>query len=210
MTLGGEFAPIAAVKHVLPSLVAVICALTACKTTADRFDLYAPDRPQGPATQKLRETTLAGRFNHQSRTYEVPVTGPSAPLPPGGAVPPPPPPPPTGTPESGVGAPAPTPMPDTSNSAPATVIPPSTPPVTTPTTGSEPFGAPAPQPAASPATAIPGLANPPQIEATPTPAANAPVIPPVPAGGGGANPIVPAGTPPVAASPAPAIPGLSQ
>ncbi len=78
LTVGYEFAPIGPVKHVLPALVlpslaAVVFALSACKTTADRFDLYQPDKAQGPATARLREETLWGRFNHQSTTSTYPV-----------------------------------------------------------------------------------------------------------------------------------------
>jgi hypothetical protein len=172
LTLGDEFAPIAAVKPVLPALLptlfAVVCAFTACQTTADHFDLFAPNKAQGPATEKLRGMTLAGRYNHQSTTYTVPVTSVAGAGPETGPIAPPPLPPPPGLPETNVGAPAATPLPAavpsssiSGQGASATVVPGGTAPVTTPTTGSEPTAipglAPAPAGGASPAPAIPGL-----------------------------------------------------
>ena len=174
MTPGDEFAPITLVKHVLPALVAVVFTLTACKTTADRFDLYAPDKPQGPYLERLRGMTLAGRYNHKSSTMTVPVspsaTVPGAPADSGPIAPPPPPPPGTPemeTPDTGVGAPAPTPFPEAAPAAPASnvVIPSTTVPGAPPTTsepaipGLSPPAAPAPAEAASPAPAIPGLSQ---------------------------------------------------
>ena len=175
MTRGDEFVPIARVKYVLPALVAVVCALTACKTTADRFDLFAPDKPQGPYLQKLRGMTLAGRYDHQSNTYTVPVGATAAPLPPspGGEQAIPLVLPPAVTPETNVGAPAPTPFPQ---GAPAMIPVPITPPA-----GALP-AAPAPAPAAGAESTIPGLTNPavPPSASAPAPAAAsspAPVIP---------------------------------
>jgi hypothetical protein len=152
--------------------VAVVFALTACKTTADRYDLYAPDRPHGPATDKLRGMTLLGRYNHQSTTYTYPASETAL-------LPPPPPPPPeggptpppagtetgvpvNGTPEMNVGAPAATPMPGVAPVAPL-------PGTTTPTT---------PPPAGADQQAIPGLNTP--ATTTPGPAA-APANSPAPA-----------------------------
>jgi len=117
LTLGGEFAPIVCVKHVLPTVLAVACTLTACSTTARRLDLYSPNKAQGPYTAELRQWTLAGRNNHQSLAYNVPVAEPTPPPTPGAEVdqnaplPPPPPPPESTSPESDVGAPAATPVP---------------------------------------------------------------------------------------------------
>jgi hypothetical protein len=128
LTPGGEFVPIARVKYVLPALVAVFCALTACKTTADRRDLYSPDKAQGPYTAKLRGMTLFGNYNHQSTTYSFPVAQ-SAGLPPEESEPiaPPPPPPPTSAmPDTNAGAPAATPMPQVMPVMPAPAMPPTT------------------------------------------------------------------------------------
>ena len=159
MTLGSEFAPIPRVKYVLPILVAVVCALTACKTTSDRFDLFAPNRPQGPYTERSRGMTLAGRYNHQSTTYTYPVREGLLTTPPPaqegvapGAVPP-------ATPSEVTPGIPPTSVPGPGASA--TIIPGSTAPVITPSAGSQPFAVPppvAPAPASTPAP-IPGLSQ---------------------------------------------------
>ncbi|MGA3170028.1 MAG: hypothetical protein ABSE62_03360 [Chthoniobacteraceae bacterium] len=131
-------------KHVLPALVAVVCTLTACKTTSDRFDLYSPNKPHGPYTDRVRGMTLAYRYNHQSTTYTVPVTGSQPPeeQPGGGEIaPPPPPPPPEATP---------TPVPEMAP-LPASVAPTTVPEMPPP--------AAAATPAATPAVAIPGLSQ---------------------------------------------------
>ena len=110
-----EFAPIAAVQTSRPpppfsppswAFLAAICALTACKTTSDRFDLYSPDRAHGPATERLREMTLAGRYDHKSSTHTYVKRGPVVPEEggPAGAVPPVPPVP-GAVPETNSGAP---------------------------------------------------------------------------------------------------------
>ncbi|HEX4085727.1 MAG TPA: hypothetical protein VHY22_12495, partial [Chthoniobacteraceae bacterium] len=150
--------------RLLPVLAAAVCILAGCKTTADRFSLYQPDRPQGPAIDKLRGMTLAGRFNHQSATYTYPVSAAQPPQEPATeTTPPPPPPPSTGpgvtAPESTLGAPAPTPMPN------GAVIPPST---------QTPAVPPATPPATAPAdqNSIPGLSAP--TTTTPPPAAATP------------------------------------
>ncbi len=57
MTPGIEFVPITLVKYVLPALLTVVCALAACKTTANRRDLFAPNKPQGPYTDRLHGGT---------------------------------------------------------------------------------------------------------------------------------------------------------
>jgi hypothetical protein len=163
LTRGGEFVPIARVKYVLPALVAVVCALAACETTADRRDLFAPNKPQGPYTDML----------HGKPAPVVAQNGPQPPqaaglpLPP----PPPPPPPPSTTPETDAGAPAATPMPGTAtpgSNASSTLIPGTSAPVTTPSSGSEPLAVPppavpaatpAPETGTSPPPVIPGLSQ---------------------------------------------------
>jgi len=172
LTPGSEFDPIARVKHVLPALLptllAVVCTLTACKTTSDRRDLYSPNKAQGPYTAKLRGMTLAGQYNHQSTTYTYPVTatGPLAPAETGPIAPPPPPPPPgPSMPDTNVGAPAATPMPQVMPvmPAPATTTP------AMPPTSAAPANASSAIPVATPAAAgggdssggqnIPGLSQ---------------------------------------------------
>jgi hypothetical protein len=179
LTQAGEFGPMARVKYVLPALVAVVCALAACETTADHRDLFAPDKPQGPYTDKLRALNYSRGSNRPASTAAFPLasagaqppqeTGPIAPPPP------PPPPPPSTTQEPEAGAPAATPMPETA--LPGTTAPASVPglsvPAATPSTGTEPLAVP--------------------------PAPAAPAATPAPDTGAGAG-----------ASPAPAIPGLSQ
>jgi hypothetical protein len=187
LTPGVEFVPIALVKHVLPALVAVVFALSACKTTADRFDLFAPNKAQGPATERLRGMTLAGRYDHRSSisTYPMPSSAPQ-PAEEGGPIAPPPPPPPGTTPDNNVGAPGPTPMPE------AVPAPPSL------GTGTQPVtpGSNSTTPTQPPA--IPGLSAPVTTAPAATPGSSE--VPPPP------PPAAPAG----ATSPAPVIPGLSQ
>lgn len=189
LTLGVDFAPIPLVKPVLPArlytLIALVCALVACKTTSDRFDLYSPDKPQGPATQKLRGMTLAGRYDHQSNTFTYPVTGSVGGVPPeeSGPIAPPPPLPPA---ESGIGAPAPTPLPAAIPAAPL--------PNAVPMPGATTPSIPATPGAPSGGVVIPGLNGP---TTTVPPPAPAPAATPAP-------PAAPAGTP------LPPIPGLSQ
>jgi hypothetical protein len=157
------------VKFVLPLLVAAVCALAACETTADRRDLYAPNKPEGPYTDKLREMTLAWRLDHQSSTFTYAVAGNGSQPPDesGPIAPPPPPPPPSATPDTESGAPAATPMPESAlpgGNAPA-AVPGLSAPAATPSAAGLP--APAPAPAATPAPAggansapvIPGLSQ---------------------------------------------------
>jgi hypothetical protein len=101
------------VKYVLPLLLAVVCALAACKTTADRRDLYSPNKPEGPATAKLRDWTLFGHDNHKSTTYTYAISTTSAEPAASGPIAPPPPLPPADstTPDTNAGAPEATPMP---------------------------------------------------------------------------------------------------
>jgi hypothetical protein len=181
LTWEDEFVPIGCVKSVLPALVAVVCALAACETTADHRDLYAPDKPRGPYTEKLRAINYARGSNREVETPEYAAataatpaaqpaqeTGPIAPPPP-----PPPPAPASTTPATEAGAPAATPMPETA--LPQTAAPSTVPGLSAPM--------------ATPASGAPSLAVPP-----------APAVPAAtPAAGAGAG-----------ASPAPVIPGLSQ
>jgi hypothetical protein len=100
LTEGSEFVPIAFVKYVLPAFLAVVCALTACKTTSDRFDLYSPDKPQGPYTAKLMAMNFPTRdvpevpdttgTSSQSSSDNTPPPPPPPPPRPGGGPPPPP------------------------------------------------------------------------------------------------------------------------
>jgi hypothetical protein len=115
LTPGCEFDPIARVKYVLPLLVAVVCALAACKTTSDRRDLFSPNKPQGPATAELRDWTLFGHNNHKSTTYSYPVAQAGAAAPDSGPIAPPPPVPPadSAAPDNAIGAPEATPVPGT-------------------------------------------------------------------------------------------------
>ena len=155
-------------KFVLPALVAVAATLSACKTTANRFDLYAPDKPQGPATTKLHHLNHESDqlFHKAGRDYSRDVVdkyeeqkaqgkqGSQTPLP---AVPPPGiqapvPPPPSTTPAPTLPAPVPTTVPA---------------PAAPPAAGGDVPGL----PATAPAGAAPAAA-------TPTPAA--PAIPGLP------------------------------
>ena len=67
--------------------------LTACTTTANRRDLWSPDKGNGPYTQQFRNMTLIGRSDHRSHTYtytvyhevgeqQQPSASSAAPLPP--------------------------------------------------------------------------------------------------------------------------------
>jgi hypothetical protein len=173
LTPRGEFAPIAKVKYpapLLPTLAALVFALTACRTTSNRFDLYQMDRPHGPGTTRLRGMTLGGRYDHGSSvtTYNMPASGAApAAAATGPVAPPPPPPPPENTPESSVGAPQPTPLPEAvpvvpppaePGSAPGTV-PVAPPPAAPPGAITPPPAAPPADSSASPNPVIPGLSQ---------------------------------------------------
>jgi hypothetical protein len=161
LTPGDEFAPIGGVKHVLPALVAVVFTLTACKTTADRFDLYQPSRAEGPATARLRDWTLFGRYNHQSTTYTVPVTEAAAPPPPSENAPLPPLPAPGAT-DQNTGLPSATPLPAAvpSITAPANTAPNPAPAITAPAaTPPADNSQPPPDAGSSPAPSRPGLSQ---------------------------------------------------
>jgi hypothetical protein len=154
LTEGSEFVPIAFVKYVLPAFLAVVCALTACKTTSDRFDLYSPDKPQGPYTAKLMAMNFPTRD-----VPEVPdTTGTSSQSSSDNTPLPPPPPPPASEEETAppAGAPEPTPMPQAMPSVPAAPMTPAP---------AMPGPAAAPMPAATPDTGgastptIPGLSQ---------------------------------------------------
>lgn len=53
-----EFVPMANVKLTLALLTIVAFALNACTTLANRRDLYSPDKPHGPYTQKLQQAEM--------------------------------------------------------------------------------------------------------------------------------------------------------
>jgi hypothetical protein len=158
LTQRGEFVPIARVKYVLPALVAVVCALAACETTADRRDLFAPNKPQGPYTDMLRGIASA---TPPAEAGAVPPGEPGSNTPP----PPPPPPPPSETPDiNNVGAPAATPMPVTPM-VPLPVTPtPAAPAPAAPAPAAPSLSAPAPvTPAGTPATSGGGASPAPDI-----------------------------------------------
>jgi hypothetical protein len=161
LTWEGEFVPIARVKYVLPAFVAVVCALTACKTTADRRDLYSPNKPEGPYTARLESINFPFRnvYVPPTATYAVnqaPADNGQTPLPP----PPPPADGETGTPETG--APEPTPLPEAMPPMPAPAPAPAapiTPPPAAPAPAAPAAPAATPDTGSAPTPTIPGLSQ---------------------------------------------------
>lgn len=58
LTRTGEFAPIDPVKFALPLIVITAFALNACTTLANRRDLYSPEKPHGPYTDRLAHAEM--------------------------------------------------------------------------------------------------------------------------------------------------------
>jgi hypothetical protein len=66
----------------------VVCALTACKTSSNRFDLYESPKPHGPYTDMLHGRTLTtAEVAELNNANQPPGEAPPMPTPPEQAMP---------------------------------------------------------------------------------------------------------------------------